>query len=324
MGHVRRLRSHLIKSWAGDDPNTGSDRWAVYSHFNRQGRVFDYVLYALRALCDEGFRVVFVTNSRNFDPAQLTSLKPLCAQILKRRNAGYDFGAYKEGILAIDDTLPTQALILTNDSTYGPLFPIRDTLNHISSEGGDLWGLTDSWEHAYHLQSYFYYFNRRLLASPDFLEFWRKIPLVNWKSGVIERLEIELSQFFLARGYRLTAAFPYYLLVDRFMKLLSETERTGAYADKSEQQAMEGLRTHIALGGVVNPTHFFWKVLINEFKYPFIKGELVSRNPVSIYGAYHWYSTISETTSYNVDMISEHLKQFERRRWFDIIPLIRT
>jgi hypothetical protein len=217
LGHIRRYRSHLLQSWTGDDPNAGSNRWAVYSHYHSQGHVFDYNLFVLRALSDAGFRIVFVTNSRKFDPAQLGRLKPWCAKVIKRRNVGYDFGAYREGILAIEDFSSREALVLMNDSVYGPLFAFNDTLSQVSSEECDIWGMTDSWAHAYHLQSYFYYFRSPVLKSPDFLEFWRNIPLVNYKRGVVERLEIELSQFFLARGYRLGAAFQYFTVVDRFL-----------------------------------------------------------------------------------------------------------
>ncbi len=308
IGYVRRLRPHLIESWAGDDPNVGSNRWLIYSQFNRQGQICEYVLYALKALCDEGFRIIFVSNSIKFKPEQLTAIKPWCAKILKRRNVGYDFGAYREGILAIEDSSSIEALILMNDSVYGPLFPLRDTLDRMSSEEFDICGLTDSWEHAYHLQSYFYYFNRRILQSRNFREFWRTIPLLNNKKAVIRRLEVGLTQFFLQRGFRVGAAFPYYTLVDRFLTLIAEEERNNSSRDKTERNIMERLKTHLAMGSAVNPTHFFWEVLINEFKYPFIKTELLSLNPVSIYGINRWYGIISRQTQYNVDMIFEHLK----------------
>ena len=76
---------------------------------------------------------------------------------------------------------------------------------------------------------------------------------------------------------------------------------------------MEPLQTLLATGRAVNPTHYFWEVLINEFKYPFIKTELLSHNPVTIYGINRWYGTISKQTQYSVDMIFEHLKLVRSR-----------
>ncbi|SDR51052.1 Rhamnan synthesis protein F [Rhizobiales bacterium GAS113] len=317
-GHLRRMRPTLLGSWTGGDPNSGGNRWAVYAHYSRQGRVFDYVLHALKALCDEGYRIIFVTNSSNFDSAQIAAVAPWCAKILKRRNIGYDFGAYKEGILNIDDYSTIESLILMNDSVYGPLFPLGDTLDRMSSEKADIWGFTDSWEHAYRVQSYFYCFNRRILASPHFHKFWRGIPLINYKRAVIERLEIELTQFFLDRGYHLTAAFPYNALVDRFMSLLA-SEQPDEMAE-TELESKERLRTHFATGSRVNSTHYFWDILINEFRYPFIKGELLSQNPSAVYGVHRWYNTISKQTEYDPDLIVEHLKHSQRPRLFGIVP----
>jgi lipopolysaccharide biosynthesis protein len=324
IGHARRWRSDVIESWAGDDPNPDSKLWAVYSHFNRRGQIFDFTTYAIRSLCEAGFRIVFVTNAKNFDPAQLPLLNPFCAKIVKRRNAGYDFGAYKEGINSIPDLATMDGLVLMNDSVYGPLFPLKNTLDRMSAIEVDFWGLTDSWQHAYHLQSYFMYFAKRLIGSSDFHKFWRSIPLINYKRGVIEYLEIGLSQFLLQRGYRLSAAFPYYSLVDRYLALLDKAPLDNIVPDKDARKIQEGLRTLLQMGRFVNPTHYFWDILINEFQYPFIKNELLSPNPDHIYGINSWRDTVMTCTKYDINLIIEHQKHSNRRRWPSLLPNIRS
>ncbi|WP_092173509.1 rhamnan synthesis F family protein [Bosea sp. OK403] len=321
-GYVRRNQKQIISSSTGSDPNRGSNRWVVYANYSRQGRVFDYVLYALKALCDEGFRIIFVSNSTNFGASEVATVQPWCAKIIHRRNVGYDFGAYKDGISSIDDFTAIENLILMNDSVYGPLFPISDTIDRMSMRDVDIWGLTDSWQHDYHLQSYFLCFNRNVLVSSFFREFWRKIPLINYKKSVIRGLEIETSQMFLDNGYKLAAAFPYYALTDRFMGRfpLAIDPKTAPF----ELELAERLRTHFATGSTVNPTHFFWEMLINDFRFPFIKGELISKNPAAIYGINRWYDKITKLTDYDPDMIMDHLKYSQRPRLFGNPPAKAT
>jgi hypothetical protein len=41
--------------------------------------------------------------------------------------------------------------------------------------------------------------------------------------------------------------------------------------------------TESVVNGVpLNPTHFFWDVLVDELKHPFVKRELVTKNPAAV------------------------------------------
>src|SRR5438045_8800342 len=87
-------------------------------------------------------------------------------------------------------------VLMANDSVFGPLYdlgPIISTMN----KRFDIWGMTDSYEINYHLQSYFLYFNEPAIKSETWLDFWQRMDftgLSNW--DIIVKYEIGLSQCF--------------------------------------------------------------------------------------------------------------------------------
>jgi lipopolysaccharide biosynthesis protein len=210
VGHLRRLRTAVRKTWPGADPRAGSTREAVYVHYDRQGVVHDYVIHQLRELVDAGFRVTFATNAPRFKQSIVAEIAPYCRQILWRRNVGHDFGAYKDGIAAVGDLSRISCLLLMNDSVYGPFRPLKDMLAAIDPEVTDFWGVTDSWEYNYHIQTYFILFFQRALAVPEFARFWRRLPYVNAKSWAIRHGELKLTRLLTERKMRAAVLAPYW------------------------------------------------------------------------------------------------------------------
>ena len=148
-GHCRRFRRYLHGSWPGADPCRHSSSHAIYVHYDAEGVVHDYVLEQLRQLSIAGFRVTFVSNARKFRDASVAAVKPFCRQIIRRRNVGYDFGAYKDAIALLGDLAECDRLLLMNDSVYGPFRPLTSIFEMADPEC-DFWGITDSW-HQHHV-----------------------------------------------------------------------------------------------------------------------------------------------------------------------------
>src|SRR5256885_1795090 len=166
LGHLRRLRRTVRRSWAGGDPCGSSNDHAIYAHYDREGVIHDYVVEQLRQLVIAGFRVTFVTNARRMSDEAISTVRPFCRQMIWRRSVGYDFGAYKDGIAALGNPAACDRLLLMNDSIYGPLTPLREVLNAANPAACDFWGITDSWDRHYHVQTYFILFFKRALMSP--------------------------------------------------------------------------------------------------------------------------------------------------------------
>ncbi len=119
-----------------------------------------------------GFDILFVSNRLTLDDETDKQLRELCAgEVMVRRNRGHDFGAWKDGIAVLGDPRGLDALLLANDSVYGPIYPLADVLQRLRFDAADVWGITDNWDIRYHLQSYF------LLFSPAALR-QRRVPPV--------------------------------------------------------------------------------------------------------------------------------------------------
>ncbi len=208
-------QSQILQMWPGVDVELGKDV-ALFVHFDRRGKLADHVITYVRALHDQGFSVVFVTNSGRQDHDSLNALKPLCRAVVVRRNVGYDFGAVREmlDLLALPRA-ETQRLLIANDSVYGPLVPMTDMFARVDFDVADLWGATESWQHRYHLQSYFLLAGRRAMTSGAWHRFWKGVRPVSSKQWAINRYEMGLTQDLLRAGLRCRALWPYHELLGR-------------------------------------------------------------------------------------------------------------
>lgn len=178
-------------------------RIAIFAHYDAQDRVRPYIVHhlrALRELCDE---IVFVTTSRP-PPEELARVTPWCARTLQKENLGYDFGMWR---LALEEVALERwdELVLTNSSVFGPLVPLGRVFDRMAERRCDVWGMTDNVEIAWHLQSYFLVFRKRVLDSDAFRLFWSSVLPYRDKRQVIRSYEVGLSRFLIEQGFVLEA-----------------------------------------------------------------------------------------------------------------------
>ena len=318
---LRRGASTVRQTFAGSDPNRGSGLEAVYVHFNGTGAVHDYVLNQLNELMVCGFRITFVSSSPQLPPEALADLTPLCRQMIVRKNIGYDFGSYSDGIKSVGKREGLKQLILMNDSVYGPLWPLQHLLGSFDEQRCDFWGVTDSWQHAYHLQSYFICLYPKAFLHPAFTKFWRKFLYVPDKTYVIRKGEIRLTQV-LVRAKLRAEAFCEYWKVHAYVRdraahksELAESRQEPApeaSARKGRGDAATPLQEQVAMalqiGRPLNSTHHFWDVLMTHFRSPFLKRELLVTNPIQAPNAWEWEKYVQEVSDYPVELIRNHLK----------------
>lgn len=294
-GYLKRLFAPLRKVWTGDA--LPASKRVVYVHFDRNGEVHDYTICQLRAFAELGYATTFVTNSDTFSDEQVVKVRPFCASVIWRYNQGYDFAAYRDGILSIP-TGDLTHLILTNDSYYGPFFPLADLLNRCDPEKADVWGATDSRQVAYHLQSYFLLFHWKALHSTAFRRFWRRYPNVNDKAWVILNGEIGISRQMSKAGLRLAAAFS----CDDAEMRLNNTANDYKHANNFVAFLCEMK----GRAETLNPVRFYWETLIAREHFPFLK-RFVLTEDLHLSFADRAIPLIAATTQYDATMISRHL-----------------
>lgn len=277
--------------------------WCVFSHFDPNNRIEPYVLLYLTELKRCGWSTILVSTSSSLDEASVNSVKQVTEAVILRENIGHDFGSYKVGI----DHLFCQCtsinrILLANDSIFGPFFGLDDIF--AKSDRYDIYGLTDSYEYGYHLQSYFLLYNRKIVNSPCFRDFWNSVQFIDPKKPdakrfIIRSYEIGGSQFFVDKGYSLGAAFPFTEVLPHAVRRYAE------YLNSVKKQPGVNIN-HINIK--LNATQSCWRTLI-EMGFPFIKRELLLANPYSI-DVSDWTDTVQRHSNFDPAIVLKAMKNY--------------
>lgn len=311
---ILHFRRHYIRTIRhGGVPLSAASRVAVLVHFDRRGRFLSYVRYFVRALNRAGFAVVIASNSRRLDQESLAEVLPHCAAVVHRPNVGREFGAWRDALTIIGDVTRLECLVIANDSVFGPFGEIGQLLQRCDFAIADVWGMTNSYYLRYHLQSYFLIFGPTALASRCFHDFWRRVRYIRHKRSVIELYEVGLTRALLRAGLRVRALFPYTQLVDAVLRRAlegrpDEPALAADYFDSLLRSANSGVP--------LNPTHYFWEYLITALGFPFLKRELIEKNPVGVPLVINWRNALRRSTDFPVEMIEEYLQTAARNRVF--------
>jgi len=236
---------------------------------------------------------MFISNSPvNQEYKTEFSEKILDSLIYERANEGNDFGAWSWAIK--NNIIPdnTDYLLLTNDSLYGPIFPLTPILETMLSKPDiDFWGLTESYERSWHLQSYFLLFSKKVFLSDTFKKVFSQEFKGLSKLQIIKKGELQLSKLLSDAGFKGSAYIPYNQLDPDF--------------------EVSDLR---------NPTLFFWEQLIEKFHFPFIKKELILQNPENIPHTDRIFSLVQSYSSYpfgNIKQsISDYIATYDSSNYF--------
>ncbi len=299
-GLLRSRRHRVREQWSGGETIGSARRVAVFVHFDRHGHIHDWLEHYLGELRSAGYSVIFVSNAPRLSAEAVAKVRPHCGLVLRRDNIGHDFGAYRDGIGHIPDLGQLDALLLANDSVYGPFHPLVDILARMSPDQASVWGITDGVEGGFHLQSYFLLFHRAALQSGAFGRFWREYRYVQSRYWNILKYEIGLSRALSTAGIRCRALFSY----RRAAAILGDRDAR-AHLPTPGRKSAESTTALIANGVPVNPTHDLWDVLIGEMGCPFIKRDLLRVDPARKLGPRNWRAVINSVSDYDTTMIPD-------------------
>lgn len=203
----RRKRQHdatftrRIRSWAGDRPATA--KIALFL-IHQPGRLAASILVTCAHLCDNGYAILLVSNSR-LDDAGVDALRPLCWRMVERPNYGYDFGGYRDGVRILTEAgLDPDFLLILNDSVWFPTNPACRLLAAQEAQGlgytGPVFVHTPEKRDNRHYQSFFLLVGRTGLQSPAFRDYWRDVRVSSEKRVVLKHGEKGFSQAMLRAG----------------------------------------------------------------------------------------------------------------------------
>lgn len=195
-------------------------------------RVAIFVIYPSLGLQPSHFRAlsyfrakeyaVKVVSNHSLREGEREELLNHCWRYIERPNFGYDFGGYRDGVLALGEAVPRlQRLVLINDSTWFPMPGGRDWLDDVEALNADFTGAAShfgaprpeieafrsiTWNYSsdhrnFHYGSFALCIRPAILTDPSFVSYWRRLRLSDKKKQTVRRGEIGLTQWVLARGF---------------------------------------------------------------------------------------------------------------------------
>ncbi|MCB8879150.1 lipopolysaccharide biosynthesis protein [Acidisoma cellulosilytica] len=290
---------------------------ALFVHFDAEGRVLPATRDFLLGLARTDLSIVFVTNSGFILDEDKAFLRDYCSAILIRRNIGYDFGAWRDAL----DTLglpraETRAIYLVNDSVYGPFTDLAPLLAPIDFAKADIWGVTESWQHRYHLQSFFLACGGKAIRSRAWRQFWGSVRPIPCKDWVIRHCEIGFTRALAQGGITTAALFPNETLLDHTE--LERLEQVVAADDLAEGQDARLRAEAVHAGRILhyaqrervplNPSIDLWRQLL-QAGYPFLKRELLLRNPTKVADVFEWEEVVSRSLHANPQPLADAIRQ---------------
>jgi hypothetical protein len=287
---LRPLQGGIRMVEAGHVPSQG-ESLALYMHWSPTGAVSDMVLGQLASWRDGGFDVVFVTNAalppQDWDKAGRDTVLRIA-----RDNIGRDFGAWRDALaIVLRDRPSPRELLLANDSVLGPIRPMAPVIAALRAGGVGLFGLTENRGGGAHLQSYAL-LARGEAAVGDVAAHLAACQPTRSKWRLVQMGEIGLTRHMLERGHRVAALFGY----DRITEALRPGDLRPLGPRFAEPDAVDRYP--------LNPTHHLWRVLIERFGFPFLKTELVRRNPNSLPSVDAWRDLVDGKS---LTLLDEHL-----------------
>ena len=216
---------------------------AIFASYCNDEIIPDYVIYYLSELKKEVDSIVFVADNNLKNPKEINKIRGYVDYACFDRHGAYDFGSYKRGIqyLKENNLLENiEELYLVNDSCYGPIDSFHNVIETMRNKKCDFWGLLDSNDIRYHLQSFFYCFKNNVINDPIFYSFFDNIHAPIDFSYAVFHLETELTKY-LETKYRCECYFH-------------------GYVEKHEYQSVSG-----------NENSTLWPLSLLESGFPLVK-----------------------------------------------------
>ncbi len=185
-------------------------RLLIFSHYNKQNLLSDYVIYTLKEMNHLFAKVVFVSNSI-IDKEDAKKLEPYCDKVLIRKNIGFDFGGWKEAILdeGFESLSEYDSMTLMNDTCFGPLQDMTPIYQNMESREIDFWGLGNQDNTIEDMNKNFLVCDKKLLSAKIFKNLWNELNCFNSKKF------LNLLNTFLAENYKFDI---FYILDGEFKK----------------------------------------------------------------------------------------------------------
>ena len=185
-------------------------RTVLLASFSYDGRIDDSLIYLLKGLKKIADNIVLIADSPIFEE-ELDKLDGLVSYARYKRHGAYDFGSYRDGLKYLRengylDESVSEELVMMNDSCYGPVYPFEESFEKMAKEAWNFWGYVGNWSISFHICSFFYVFDRKVIDSMLLDEFMERVKGEVDRYTAIAEFETQLtkvltSQNMVAKAY---------------------------------------------------------------------------------------------------------------------------
>lgn len=250
----------------------------VFAAYSSQLRLTDAVVEYIDTLAANGVEVVLcIAIDDPTLPFDLNNLSS-ASGVLLRGNGGYDFATWSAGLRLLPEIWGARRVFLANDSMFVLPGLMPDFLERMRSQDADFVGVTESFDHAHHVQSYFVMFQGEALQNTRLKDYFRNLPILKTKKEVIQEFELTL----------LSRAISDFGLSNKTLYPMGEL-----FPEARQEEY-----------GNLNITHTYWDYLVSH-GFPFVKVELLRDNPVRS-NILQWRYVL-EKHGASIDKVTRHL-----------------
>ena len=179
-----------------------SKRLFLFAGYDKDGIIDDAMILYVRALSKNGDVIVCLDSTCK--KSELDKLKSYTIKTIAKRHGEYDFGSYKRAFQYAHDKELLQKydqVYLVNDSVFGPLVDIKQTLQNIENTKTDAAGIVVALHktHSY-MESWFVRLNRKIFLTIWFNEFISSVTKQPTKNQITVRYEHGLTNLVQNNG----------------------------------------------------------------------------------------------------------------------------
>ena len=268
----------------------GGDKIVLLAHYDPHDLLDPHVVKMIDGLKSAGADVVLISGS--LDQSSISVAKSHASEILIKTNTARDFGSWYLGLKHLRGELDRyQSVVWMNDSIYYPLFDPKEMFEAMA--GTDFWGPVDSYNIRWHVMSWFWSFSRSTIESG----------IMDW---YIDEYSPAYSKWDQVKNYEMRIP----------LMLREQGFKSRAFISADALMKSERVRTHPRYTGEnhFTMTHDFWEILIEDYRCPALKVELVRDNPLNIplgTNLRRVVDVIERHTGYDPQLILDHIARIK-------------
>lgn len=203
--------------------NSGVIVFVIYQPLGITESTFDM----LKKFDAAGLSILCVVNGK-VSEGDVKGLIQAAWKVMLRENFGYDFGAYRAGVMYLEkisskSTFDFDYVYFINDSIRIREEKIDEAILQMRRKNSGLIAYTLANGHRkmkrHHVQSYFFLFKINTSdLKESFLEFWRDLTTYNDRYLTIKNCELYMTDFFRRKNFEISSIYDSIMLRDIVLK----------------------------------------------------------------------------------------------------------